>query len=151
MAFLLHKRHRRFGVRTDVNLTPLIDVMTSLLAIFMITAPLLTSGIHLDLPIGDGKTLNADEKTLNLSVNQNGEIYIGQNLVDQEEILPKVKAIVSENPSIRMIISADRNTSYGNVIELMALLRSAGYTQVGLQTDNKIAKPEQSSKGKKRK
>ena len=151
MAFLLRRRSRRFGVRADVNLTPLIDVMTSLLAIFMITAPLLTSGIPLDLPKGDGKSLTADEKTLNLSVNQKGEIFIGQNKVEQQDVLPKIKAIVTENPNVRMIISADKNTSYGNVIELMALLRSAGYTQVGLQTDNQIVKAEQLSKGNKRK
>lgn len=151
MAFLLRRRRRRFGVKTDVNLTPLIDVMTSLLAIFMITAPLLTSGIPLDLPKGDGKSLVTDEKTLNLSVNQKGEVFIGQTLVEQQEILSKVKAIVNENPNIRMIISADKNTSYGNVIELMALLRSAGYSQVGLQTDSRVAKPEQYSKGNRRK
>lgn len=151
MAFLLRRRCRRFGVRADVNLTPLIDVMTSLLAIFMITAPLLTSGIPLDLPRGDGKSLTADEKTLNLSVNQKGEIFIGQNKIEQQDILPKIKAIVTENPNVRMIISADKNTSYGNVIELMALLRSAGYTQVGLQTDNQVVKAEQLSKGNKRK
>ena len=151
MAFLLRKRGRRFGVRADVNLTPLIDVMTSLLAIFMITAPLLTSGIPLDLPKGDGKSLTADEKTLNLSVNQKGEIFIGQNKVEQQDVLPKIKAIVTENPNVHMIISADKNTSYGNVVELMALLRSAGYTQVGLQTDNQVVKSGQLSKGNKRK
>lgn len=150
MAFLLRRNRRRFGVRTEVNLTPLIDVMTSLLAIFMITAPLLTTGIPLDLPRGDGRNLAGDERTLNMSVNQKGEVFIGQTLVEQQDILPKVKAIVTENPNIRMIISADKNTSYGNVIELMAMLRAAGYTQVGLKTDIQIAKPAQSTKGNKR-
>lgn len=150
MAFLLHRKKRRLGVRTEVNLTPLIDVMTSLLAIFMITAPLLTTGIPLDLPRGDGKSMNSDEKTLNLSVNQKGEVFIGQNIVEQKDILPRVKAIVTENPNIRMIISADKNTSYGNVVELMALLRSAGYTQVGLKTDVQVVQPVQSSNRNKR-
>ena len=150
MAFLLRKRRRRFGVRSEVNLTPLIDVMTSLLAIFMITAPLLTTGIPLELPRGDGKSLISDEKTLDMSVNQKGEIFIGQTQIEQKDILPKVKAIVTENPNIRMIISADKNTSYGNVIELMALLRSAGYTQVGLKTDVQVVQPK-SSKGSMRK
>ena len=150
MAFLVRKRKRRFGVKSEVNLTPLIDVMTSLLAIFMITAPLLTTGIPLDLPKGDGKSLISDEKTLDMSINQKGDVFIGQTRIEQKDILPKVKAIVTENPSIRMIISADKNTSYGNVIELMALLRSAGYTQVGLKTDVQVVQP-QSSKGNKRK
>ena len=150
MAFLIRKRRRRFGVKSEVNLTPLIDVMTSLLAIFMITAPLLTTGIPLELPRGDGKGLVSDEKTLDVSINQKGEVFIGQTRIAQKDILPKVKAIVTENPNIRMIISADKNTSYGNVIELMALLRSAGYTQVGLKTDIQVVQPT-SSKGSKRK
>lgn len=140
MTFRLRSKKRRFAVKSDVNLTPLIDVMTSLLAIFMITAPLLTTGIPLDLPRGDGKTLVGEEKTLDLSVNRKGEVFIGKTLLNNDEILPKVKAIVTENPNIRMIISADKDTSYGNVIELMALLRAAGYTQVGLKTDIQTVK-----------
>lgn len=140
MIFRLRSKKRRFAVKSDVNLTPLIDVMTSLLAIFMITAPLLTTGIPLDLPRGDGKTLVGEEKTLDLSVNRKGEVFIGKTLLNNDEILPKVKAIVTENPNIRMIISADKDTSYGNVIELMALLRAAGYTQVGLKTDIQTVK-----------
>lgn len=140
MTFRLRSKERRFAVKSDVNLTPLIDVMTSLLAIFMITAPLLTTGIPLELPRGDGKTLVGEEKTLDLSVNRKGEVFIGKRLLNSDEILPKVKAIVTENPNIRMIISADKDTSYGNVIELMALLRAAGYTQVGLKTDIQTVK-----------
>lgn len=134
MAFSARKR-RKQTIRSDVNLTPLIDVMTSLLAIFMITTPMLTTGIPLSLPRGDGQTLQGDEKTLDLGVNQKGEYFIGTQKVSSQEILPKIQAIVLENPQIKMIISADKNTSYGNVIELMALLRAAGYTQVGLKTD----------------
>jgi len=147
MSFILRRRKRKNAIRSEVNLTPLIDVMTSLLAIFMITAPLLTSGIPLDLPKGDGKTLSGEEKTLDLSVNQAGDVFIGQTKLASDEILPKVKAIVLENPNIRMIISADKNTSYGNVVELMGLLRAAGYTQVGLKTDTAVMTPKQ--KGKK--
>ena len=147
MSFLYH-RQRHSQIRSDVNLTPLIDVMTSLLAIFMITAPLLTTGIPMDLPRGDGKTLTGDEKTLDLSLNAKGDIFIGKNLVTIDQVLPKVKAILSENPAIQMVISADKRTNYGQVIELMALLRSAGYTQVGLRTDSETMKVPQRKKGK---
>ena len=122
--------------------------MTSLLAICMITAPLLTTGIPMDLPRGDGKTLTGDEKTLDLSLNAKGDIFIGKNLVTIDQVLPKVKAILSENPAIQMVISADKRTNYGQVIELMALLRSAGYTQVGLRTDSETMKVPQRKKGK---
>ena len=147
MSFHYH-RQRHSQIRSDVNLTPLIDVMTSLLDIFMITAPLLTTGIPMDLPRGDGKTLTGDEKTLDLSLNAKGDIFIGKNLVTIDQVLPKVKAILSENPAIQMVISADKRTNYGLVIELMALLRSAGYTQVGLRTDSETMKVPQRKKGK---
>ena len=147
MSFSMRKRKRRSAIRSEVNLTPLIDVMTSLLAIFMITAPLLTTGIPLNLPKGDGKTLSGDERTLDLSVNRSGEVFIGQTKVSEDEILPKVKAIVMENPQVQMVISADKETSYGSVVELMGLLRAAGYSQVGLKTDAQIMQPK--TKGKK--
>ncbi len=129
---------RRNTVKSEVNLTPLIDVMTSLLAIFMITAPLLTSGIPLNLPKGDGKQIEGQEKTLDIGVDPKGNVFIGTQQVALKDIVPKVKAIVSENPKIQMVISGDRDSSYGQVIEVMALLRTAGFTQVGLKTDAKI-------------
>ncbi len=137
---LISRRRRKNRVKSEVNLTPLIDVMTSLLAIFMITAPLLTTGIPLNLPKGDGKQIQGDDKTLDLGVNAKGDIYIGENRVALVDLLPKVQAIITENPNIQMMISADKEAAYGDVIEVMALLRTAGYTQVGLKTDSETMK-----------
>lgn len=135
----MNKRFRRKSrVHSDVNLTPLIDVMMSLLAIFMITAPLLTTGIPLDLPRGDGKQIQGEDKTLDIGVNKKGEVFIGSYKVTMDALLKKVKAVVVENPDIKMMISADTDVPYGRVIEVMALLRAAGYTQVGLKTDSKV-------------
>ena len=137
---LISRRRRKNKVKSEVNLTPLIDVMTSLLAIFMITAPLLTTGIPLNLPRGDGKQIQGEDKTLDLGVNEKGEIFVGEERVMLSDLLPKVQAIITENPNIKMMISADRNASYGDVIEVMALLRTAGYTEVGLKTDSEMMK-----------
>lgn len=137
---LISRRRRKNKVKSEVNLTPLIDVMTSLLAIFMITAPLLTTGIPLNLPRGDGKQIQGEDKTLDLGVNEKGEIFVGEERVALSNLLPKVQAIITENPNIKMMISADRNASYGDVIEVMALLRTAGYTEVGLKTDSEMMK-----------
>lgn len=137
---LISRRRRKNKVKSEVNLTPLIDVMTSLLAIFMITAPLLTTGIPLNLPRGDGKQIQGEDKTLDLGVNEKGEIFVGEERVALSDLLPKVQAIITENPNIKMMISADRNASYGDVIEVMALLRTAGYTEVGLKTDSEMMK-----------
>ena len=129
-------RHRR--ISAEVNLTPLIDVMMSLLAIFMITAPLLTTGIPLNLPKGDGHQIQGQDKTLDISINAKGEIYVGKIKLTTDQLLPKIQAIITQNPKIQIMISADKAASYGTVVEIMALLRSAGYTQVGLKTDVEV-------------
>ena len=132
---------RKTRIRAEINLTPLIDVMTSLLAIFMITAPLLTSGIPLNLPKGDGKQIEGQDKTLDISIDAKGQIYIGTDKVEKVGLIKKIQAIVAENPAIGMVISGDKDSAYGTVIEVMALLRSAGFTQVGLKTDAKVVMP----------
>ena len=134
------RTRRPHKVRAEVNLTPLIDIMMSLLAIFMITAPLLTSGIPLNLPKGDGKQIEGQDKTLDISIDAKGKIYIGKNEIALTGLVKKIEAIVAENPKIQMIISGDSKASYGQVIEVMALLRAAGYTQVGLKTDAQVMK-----------
>ncbi len=132
------KTRRRNKVRSEVNLTPLIDIMTSLLAIFMITAPLMTSGIPLNLPRGDGKQIEGQSQTLDISVDAQGKIYIGSEVIPLSKLVSKVQAIVQENPKIQMVISGDFKADYGRVIEVMALLRAAGFTQVGLKTDSQM-------------
>lgn len=134
------RRHRTNKIKAEVNLTPLIDIMTSLLAIFMITAPLMTTGIPLNLPKGDGKVISSPEKTLDISIDAKGNIFVGEQKIKQGELVKKITAIVEENPKIQMMISGDRKADYGSVIEVMALLRSAGFTQVGLKTDAEVMK-----------
>ena len=136
---MARSRHRS-KINSEVNLTPLIDVMTSLLAIFMITAPLLTSGIPLNLPKGDGRQIEGEDKTLDISVDKKGKVYIGKEEISLTEIVPKITAIYTENPKIQMVISGDKEAGYGQVIEIMALIRSAGFTQVGLKTDAQTMK-----------
>lgn len=139
---MIRTRRRRNDIRSEVNLTPLIDVMMSLLAIFMITAPLLTTGIPLNLPKGDGKAMDSPEKTLDISVDKSGKIYVANQQVKIENLTKKITALVKENPKIQMMISGDRKADYGRVIEVMALLRAAGFTQVGLKTDAEVMKVE---------
>ena len=83
---MMYRRRKRLSVKSEVNLTPLIDVMTSLLAIFMITAPLLTTGIPVDLPKGDGKTITSSEKTLDLSIDAKGNLYLAGEKVSKDDI-----------------------------------------------------------------
>ena len=129
--------------RADVNITNLMDVMMVLLVVFMVAAPLMTSGIELNLPKVGGKSLTGEETSVNISVDQEGNYYIGKNVIADEEILDKLTAIKGENGELSVTISGDTTAAYGRVIGLMAMLKEAGYERVGLKTE---AKPFNASK-----
>lgn len=130
----------------DINVTNLMDVMMVLLVVFMVAAPLMTSGIALDLPKVGGKNLTGKETSLNISVDENGYYYIGKEEIPADEIVAKVQAVREANPEISVIISGDTDAQYGRVLGLMALLKNAGFERVGLKTD---PAPNQSKQEKK--
>ncbi len=119
----------------DINITNLMDVMMVLLVVFMVAAPLMTSGIALDLPKVGGKSLEGKETSINISVDKDGYYYIGKTEIPADKIVPKVKAIRSENADATVTISGDTMSEYGRVINLMALLKEAGIDKVGLKTE----------------
>ncbi len=119
----------------EINITNLMDVMMVLLVVFMVAAPLMTSGIALDLPKVGGKNLTGKETSLNISVDEEGYYYIGKEEIPADEIVDKVKAVRDANPEISVIISGDTDAQYGRVLGLMALLKNAGFEKVGLKTD----------------
>ena len=130
----------------EINITNLMDVMMVLLVVFMVAAPLMTSGIALDLPKVGGKNLTGKETSLNISVDENGYYYIGKEEIPADEIVAKVQAVREANPEISVIISGDTDAQYGRVLGLMALLKNAGFERVGLKTD---PAPNQSKQEKK--
>lgn len=132
--------------KTDVNITNLMDVMMVLLVVFMVAAPLMTSGIPLDLPKVGGKALTGEDTSVNISVDKDGSYYIGKSVVEEEEILDKLLAIKGENDMLTVTISGDTDAAYGRVIRLMALLKEAGYDKVGLKTESKPYNPNQKKK-----
>lgn len=119
----------------DVNITNLMDVMMVLLVVFMVAAPLMTSGIALDLPKVGGKALEGRETSINISVDKNGSYYIGKTETPADKVVAKIKAIRGENADITVTISGDTESEYGRVINLMALLKEAGFSKVGLKTE----------------
>ena len=131
--FVSHRRKSRRNA--DVNITNLMDVMMVLLVVFMVAAPLMTSGIALDLPKVGGKALEGKETSINISVDKDGFYYIGKTEVPADKIVAKVKAIRGENSQVTVTISGDTDSSYGLVINLMALLKEAGFEKVGLKTE----------------
>lgn len=119
----------------DINITNLMDVMMVLLVVFMVAAPLMTSGIALDLPKVGGKALEGKETSINISVDKDGYYYIGKTEIPADKIVAKVKAIRGENADASVTISGDAMSEYGRVINLMALLKEAGIDKVGLKTE----------------
>ncbi len=130
------QRSRR--AKSDINMTPMIDVMLVLLIIFMVAAPLMTSGISLDLPKVGGKSLEGEDTSINISVDKEGYYYIGEDEIPADKIVEKLNAINRQNDTLTVTISGDTASEYGRVIGLMALLKEAGFEKVGLKTDAKL-------------
>ncbi len=125
----------------EINVVPYIDVMLVLLVIFMITAPLLTQGVKVDLPQADAKPMEEDAKRpLVVSVDREGQYHITYDddrtqAVDGEELLRQAGAIITANPGIPVLVKGDRAVDYGQVIQAMVLLQQAGAPNIGLLTD----------------
>tara|TARA_B100001248_G_C27120312_1_gene335419 strand:+ start:95 stop:520 length:426 start_codon:yes stop_codon:yes gene_type:complete len=117
---------------SNINVTPLVDVMLVLLIVFMITAPMLTVGVQVDLPKTNANQLNSDADPLIITINKNREIYIQDSNVDFENIIPRLKAISKVNFKTRIFVRGDNLLPYGEVISLMGLIQSAGYEKVAL-------------------
>ena len=128
----------RRGAFSEINVTPMVDVMLVLLVIFMVTAPMLTTGVSLELPKGDGEAIEDADKSVDISVDSKSLIYMGDEVVRPDHLVKKVKAMQRSNKDLKVIISGDKNASYGQVIELMSLLRMAGIAKVGLKTGDLV-------------
>ncbi len=128
-------RRRPKRRNAEINITNLMDVMMVLLVVFMVAAPLMTSGIALNLPKVGGQNLTGKETSLNISVDRNGAYYIGKEEIAADKIVAKVIAVRNANPDISVVISGDTDAQYGSVIGLMAMLKNAGFERVGLKTE----------------
>lgn len=151
MALIQNSTYSRRQLRrkADVNITNLMDVMMVLLVVFMVAAPLMTSGIQLNLPKVGGKALSGEVTSVNISVDTEGRYYIGKNVIQDDEILDKLAAIKGENSELSVTISGDTDAAYGRVIGLMAILKEAGYEKVGLKTEAKPFNAQQNKANKK--
>jgi biopolymer transport protein TolR len=132
------RNRRRRGVMSEINVTPMVDVMLVLLIIFMISAPLLTVGVPLDLPQTQAKSLDADKEPLTISVNLQGRVFLQNTEIGVDEVVPKLKAIVEARPAgmeERIFVRGDRKIEYGTVMKLMGQLSSAGFHRVALVTE----------------
>jgi biopolymer transport protein TolR len=131
------RRHTRKPVMAEINVTPMVDVMLVLLIIFMVSAPLLTVGVQIDLPQSQAKSLDQDKEPLTVTVNTKGEVYLMNSEIKVEELVPKLKAITDARGGTeeRIYVRGDKNVNYGTVMRVMGRLSAAGFRRVALVTE----------------
>ena len=121
---------------SEINVTPFVDVMLVLLIIFMITAPLLTVGIPVDLPKIKANALTDQKDPLEVTVKLDGRVFLGESEVKVENIIPRLNAITDQNIETRIYLRGDKVVAYGRIMEIMSIINSAGYKKVALITQN---------------
>src|SRR5260370_11274611 len=128
---------RRAAVMAEINVTSMVDVMLVLLIIFMVSAPLLTVGVPLDLPQTQAKSLDQDKTPLQLSVDVQGKVFINNTEVAMNELIPKLKAITDARGGMdeRIFMRADKKTDYGTVARIMGQLSGAGFKRLAVVTE----------------
>ncbi|WP_168247413.1 MULTISPECIES: protein TolR [unclassified Mesorhizobium] len=126
------RRGRHHGLMSEINVTPMVDVMLVLLIIFMVAAPLLTVGVPVDLPETKAKAMNADTQPIQVSIDAAGKIHLQETEIPQEELVAKLQAISKTGYDERIFIRGDKATNYGTALKVMGLIQAAGYKNIGL-------------------
>ncbi|MDP7427862.1 MAG: protein TolR [Alphaproteobacteria bacterium] len=141
MAFGLHRGQgprrragRDFKAMSKINVTPFVDVMLVLLVVFMVTAPLLTVGVPVDLPKTRAGELRGHDEPLAVSVDAEGRVWLQETEVEPVQLVPRLMAIVGNKPDTRIFVRGDRSASYGQVLEVMSNIQEAGFRRVALVT-----------------
>ena len=132
------RRHRRHGVMSEINVTPMVDVMLVLLIIFMVSAPLLTVGVPIDLPQSQASSLEqAGKEPLAISVNTEGKVFLQNSEIQVDELVPRLQAIAQARGGSdeRIYVRGDKTVNYGTVMKVMGRLNAAGFRKVALVTD----------------
>ena len=137
------RRGRRGSYRpvSDINVTPFVDVMLVLLIVFMVTAPLLTVAVPVDLPRAQARALNQDKEPLVISIDVRGAVYLQQSELELDDLVAKLKAVTGANPDARIFVRGDRGVPYGRIMEVMGTINAAGYNKVALVAE--LPRPDQ--------
>ena len=127
----MRRKHRPVSA---INVTPMVDVMLVLLKVFMVTAPLLTVGVPVNLPKVESQSLDAQREPLEITLNENNELFIGDEIVIFDELISKVRAVAGNNSDIRIFLRADTNINYGEVMQVLGALNTSGFLKIALVT-----------------
>ena len=129
------RRSRKNNPISDINVTPLVDVMLVLLIVFMVTAPLLTVGVPIELPKTSARQMTDDNEPLTITIDKNSKIYIQEIEIDFDDLTEKLEAIGQSNFDQKIYINGDKDISYEVLMKVMAKINSSGYKSIGLVTD----------------
>ena len=127
-------RIRRRQTDSGIQLTPMIDVMTVLLAVFMVTTPMMTTGIDLELPRAGASAMTGNDHAIQISVDARGRYFLSEMELPRDEIVKRAIAMRGENPNLTIMISGDTHADYGAVMSMMGKLKDVGFQKVGLRT-----------------
>jgi biopolymer transport protein TolR len=130
-------RRTRLRPKSDINVTPFVDVMLVLLVIFMVTAPLLTVGVPVDMPETRARQMSEDKEPLAITIKKSGDIFLQETQIQLDELVPKLTAIAKNGYDQRIFVRGDKDVDYGKVMEVMGELNAAGFKRIGLVTDTK--------------
>ena len=130
MAFNLKRSERE--PMSEINVTPFVDVMLVILIIFMVTAPLLTVGVQVDLPETSADTLPEESEPLTLTINSKGEVFIQETKIEFDNLIKKILAVSNNRTDTRIYVRGDKTINYGRVLEVMGKLSGSGFTKVAL-------------------
>jgi biopolymer transport protein TolR len=132
-------RQGRYRPLAEINVTPMVDVMLVLLIIFMVTAPLMTSGVSVDLPKTNAQPLNSDSEPLTVTIKADGSIFLQDQPVDVSDIVARLQAIAQNNSERRIFVRGDKDLAYGRIMEVMGTITQGGFTKVALLAEQTAA------------
>lgn len=138
MASLIPSTRKKGGkqnMMSEINVTPLVDVMLVLLIVFMVTSPLMVAGVNVDLPETSGSPITEQEEPLSVTIDDAGKVYIHNTPIKIDDLGPKLKAITKEKLDSRIYVRGDKNVDYGKVMQIVAIINEVGYQKVSLVTE----------------
>jgi len=135
------RRRRRRGkaVMSEINITPMVDVMLVLLIIFMVAAPMMTAGVPIDLPQTSAAEMPSQTQPITVAVTPEGAIFVNEDAVSEADLIARVSAVAT--PEDRIFLRGDTTANYGSVMRVMGLLSGAGYSKIGLVTERESSSP----------
>ena len=129
-----YQKRYKGKIKTEINVTPFVDVMLVLLVIFMLTSHMITTGIDINLPVS-AENFSKNEDYINISVDKKSTIYLQENMVKKEDLIKKVNALLKEKPNLQILLHGDKEVSYGEIIQIFNILKQATIYNVILVTE----------------